>query len=84
MRAAGRYEEAEQLYRQALDAATSVFSPTDRRLAALHNNMSMLYSETGRLNQAKRELEQALDLLEPSCPNGEKSRKAAFCRAWFG
>lgn len=69
MRAAGRYEEAEQLYRQALDAATSAFSPTDRRLAALHNNMSMLYSETGRLNQAKRELEQALDLLEQSSPD---------------
>ena len=68
MRAAGQYEEAEQLYRQALDAATSAFSPTDRRLAALHNNMSMLYSETGRLNQAKRELEQALDLLEQSSP----------------
>lgn len=45
MRAAGQYEEAEQLYRQALDTATSAFSPTDRRLAALHNNMSMLYSE---------------------------------------
>lgn len=69
MRAAGQYEEAEQLYRQALDAATSAFSPTDRRLAALHNNMSMLYSETGRLNQAKRELEQALDLLEQSSPD---------------
>ena len=69
MRAAGQYEEAEQLYRQALDAAMSVFSPTDRRLAALHNNMSMLYSETGRLNQAKRELEQALDLLEQSSPD---------------
>ena len=69
MRAAGQYEEAEQLYRQALDAATSAFSPTDRRLAALHNNMSMLYSETGRLDQAKRELEQALDLLEQSSPD---------------
>ena len=69
MRAAGQYEEAEQLYRQALDAAASAFSPTDRRLAALHNNMSMLYSETGRLNQAKRELEQALDLLEQSSPD---------------
>ena len=69
MRAAGQYEEAEQLYRQAFDAAASAFSPTDRRLAALHNNMSMLYSETGRLNQAKRELEQALDLLEQSSPD---------------
>lgn len=69
MRAAGQYEEAEQLYRQALDAAASAFSPTDRRLTALHNNMSMLYSETGRLNQAKRELEQALDLLEQSSPD---------------
>ena len=29
----------------------------------------MLYSETGRLNQAKRELEQALDLLEQSSPD---------------
>lgn len=69
MRAAKRYAESESLYRQALDAANASFPATDRRLAALHNNLSMLYSETGRLDHAKTELERALQLLEASSPN---------------
>lgn len=63
MRAAGRYEQAEDLYRQALDCAQKVYGSGDRRPAALHNNLSMLYSETGRLNLARRELELALELI---------------------
>ncbi|MCH4209582.1 MAG: DUF4037 domain-containing protein [Bifidobacterium sp.] len=64
MRAAKRYEQAEELYRQALDNAMRTLPPTDRRMAALHNNLSMLYSETGRLAQARHELETALHILE--------------------
>ncbi|MCI1650684.1 DUF4037 domain-containing protein [Bifidobacterium tibiigranuli] len=64
MRAAGQYDRAENLYRQALDNATRTLSPTDRRMAALHNNLSMLYSETGQLPHAQQELETALHILE--------------------
>jgi tetratricopeptide (TPR) repeat protein len=64
MRAAKRYDQAEALYAQALESATKTFSPNDRRMAALHNNLSMLYSETGDLAKAQTELEQALSILE--------------------
>lgn len=64
MRAAGRYDQAEDLYRQAIDSAKTTLSPTDRRMAALHNNLSMLYSETGRPEQALHELEAARRVLE--------------------
>ena len=64
IRAAGRYDQAEDLYRQAIDSAKTTLSPTDRRMAALHNNLSMLYSETGRPEQALHELEAALRVLE--------------------
>lgn len=64
MRAAGRYDQAEDLYHQAIDSAKTTLSPTDRRTAALHNNLSMLYSETGRPEQALHELEAALRVLE--------------------
>lgn len=64
MRAAGRYDQAEDLYRQAIDSAKTTLSPTDRRMAALHNNLSMLYSETDRPEQALHELEAALRVLE--------------------
>ena len=62
MRAAGCPDQAEELYRQALDCAERVFKPTDRRLAALHNNLSMLYDETDRPQAAERELREALRL----------------------
>ena len=64
MRAAGRYDQAEDLYHQAIDSAKATLSPTDRRMAALHNNLSMLYSETDRPEQALHELEAALRVLE--------------------
>ena len=69
MRAAGQYDQAEDLYTQALDCANRVFAPTDRRLAALHNNLSMLYSETGRPAEAQQELETALHILTTSSPD---------------
>lgn len=72
MRAAGRYDQAEDLYHQAVDSAAVTLSPNDRRLAALHNNLSMLYSETGRPEQAERELEEALRVLEASSVDPSK------------
>ena len=32
-------------------------------MASLHNNLSLLYSETGRLDEAKQELELAMDII---------------------
>ena len=66
LRAAKKYDQAEDLYRQALASAAKTLGPKDRRLAALHNNLSMLYSETDRPGQAEQELRQAMDILENS------------------
>ncbi|PLS30656.1 tetratricopeptide tPR2 repeat protein [Bifidobacterium margollesii] len=68
-RAAGRYDDAEQLYRQALESSEKTLAPTDRRLAALHNNLSILYSETNRYDEAESELREALRILESSSVN---------------
>ncbi|OZG55416.1 tetratricopeptide tPR2 repeat protein [Bifidobacterium tissieri] len=69
MRAAGKYDDAERLYREALESAEKTLSPTDRRLAALHNNLSILYSETNRYEPAEQELRKALHILESSSVN---------------
>lgn len=71
MRAAGRYDQAEDLYRMALDAGERTLEPTDRRMAALHNNLSMLYSETDRTERAEQELREALRILEASSPDAD-------------
>ena len=47
-------EQAEDLYEQALASARTTLAPTDRRLAALHNNYSMLLSETACAASAAR------------------------------
>ncbi|WEV67891.1 DUF4037 domain-containing protein [Bifidobacterium sp. ESL0769] len=71
MRAAKHYDQAEDLYKQALASAQKTLAPTDRRMAALHNNISMLYSETGKLKEAQAELEKALSILEASSTDPE-------------
>lgn len=63
MRAAKHYDQAEDLYTQALHCAEKTLSPDDRRLAALHNNLSMLYGETDRRDKAETELRKAIDIL---------------------
>lgn len=72
MRAAKQYDQAEDLYAQALAASKRTLTPTDRRLAALHNNLSMLYSETNRLDKAEAELRQALRIIEASSVNPDE------------
>ncbi|MBB2955116.1 tetratricopeptide (TPR) repeat protein [Bifidobacterium commune] len=71
MRAAKRYDQSEELYRQALESARKTLDPTDRRIAALHNNISMLYSENGNPEAARDELEQALSILQASSTDPE-------------
>lgn len=65
MRAAHHYDQAADLYRQALDSAAT-YGKHDRRLAALHNNLSMLYSETGHPDKAHDQLAQAMTILNDS------------------
>ena len=60
LRSAGEYEEALALYRQALATAQATMSPRDRRIAALHNTLSMLFSDQGQPALARTELEAAL------------------------
>lgn len=71
MRAAGQYDQSEDLYKQAQASSERTLAPNDRRLAALHNNLSMLYSETGKTHQAEVELGEALRILESSSPDAE-------------
>ena len=71
MRAAGQYDQSEDLYKQAQVSSERTLAPSDRRLAALHNNLSVLYSETGKTHQAEVELGEALRILESSSPDAE-------------
>lgn len=66
LRAAGRHDEALELYRQALAASEATMRADDRRLAALHNNLSVLLSDQGNAAEAERELQAALTILEAS------------------
>lgn len=64
LRAAGDYDRAEKIYTQALNESAATLGTKNRKLAALHNNLSMLYSETGRTSEAIEELNQALEILQ--------------------
>ena len=64
LRAAGDYDCATKIYTQALDESAATLGPKNRKLAALHNNLSMLYSETGRTSEAIEELNHALEILQ--------------------
>lgn len=73
LRAAGQHERALDHYRSAYDAAQTLMAPTDRRLAALHNNLSIAYSDLGESERARTELEKALDILRAATtdPDGD-------------
>lgn len=59
----GKYEEAESCYdRVALILERELTEP-DYRRATLYNNRSILYANTGRLREAKRDLERAMGLI---------------------
>lgn len=69
MRAAKQYDQAEDLYTQALHCVENVYPPKDRRIAALHNNLSMLYQETGRAEASEHELREAMRILREASDN---------------
>lgn len=77
LRSAGEYEEALALYRQALATAQATMSPRDRRIAALHNNLSMLFSDQGQPALARTELEAALAILRAGSINPALDREVA-------
>lgn len=71
LRAAGDYDRAEKIYTQALNESAATLGAKNRKLAALHNNLSMLYSETGRTSEAIEELNQALEILQNTSTDPE-------------
>ena len=72
LRAAGSYDRAEKIYTQALNESAETLGAKNRKLAALHNNLSMLYSETGRTHDAIEELNQALEILQNTSTDPER------------
>lgn len=72
LRAAGNYERAGKIYTQALLDAEKTLGTKNRKLAALHNNLSMLYSETGRAGDAISELKRALEILQNTSTDPER------------
>lgn len=72
LRTAGDYDRAEKIYTQALNKSAETLGTKNRKLAALHNNLSMLYSETGRTHDAIEELNQALEILQNTSTDPER------------
>lgn len=66
LRAAHQYEQAEDLYHMAMESAKSTLAPDSHELAALHNNLALLYQETNRHDAAIDEFTTALQILENS------------------
>lgn len=58
-----RYEEAEGCYEQAALILNREITEPDYRMATLYNNRSILYANTGRLAEAKGDLESAMKLI---------------------
>jgi tetratricopeptide (TPR) repeat protein len=58
-----RYDEAENYYNQVKEIFENNFTNADYRMATLYNNISLLYSETGRLEQAKEQLFLAMNVI---------------------
>ena len=55
-RAGGEYEKSLEMYIKAQDIYKANFSDDDSQYAALYNNLSLLYQETGDYNKAKETL----------------------------
>lgn len=75
--AAGEHEGALALYRRALASAESTMPPADRRLAALHNNLSIVLSRTGDPSGARDELLAAVSILQTSSPDPDRDLDVA-------
>lgn len=63
-RVMGRMQEAEEQYQKAFAIYSREFTKPDYRMAALYNNRSILYAQTGRLQKARQDLEDAMKLIQ--------------------
>lgn len=63
-RVMGRMQEAEEQYQKAFAIYSREFTKPDYRMAALYNNRSILYEQTGRLQKARQDLEDAMKLIQ--------------------
>lgn len=63
-RAAGKFEKALDYYEKTKEIYEKTLKGADYRMAALHNNISLLYSESGRMSQAKEELKSAMKIMK--------------------
>ena len=61
-RAAGKYDEAEELYFKAAKIFESCIKGPDYRVATLYNNLGLLYIQTGRYEEAKLSTMKALKI----------------------
>lgn len=61
---AGEREKALSLFQRAAQIFTEKGLTADRRMAAVHNNISSLYQDAGDLSNAEKHLRQALSILE--------------------
>lgn len=63
-RALGKMREAEEQYEQVLEIYRRELTGPDYRMATLFNNRSILYAQTGRLQEARQDLERAMELIQ--------------------
>lgn len=63
-RALGKMREAEEQYEQVLEIYRRELTGPDYRMATLFNNRSILYAQTGRLQEARQDLEKAMELIQ--------------------
>lgn len=59
-----KYDKAQEYYFQVKNIFEKGLDKHDYRMAALYNNLSLLYSETGRLDEAKNQLEKAMEIVK--------------------
>lgn len=63
-RTLGKMQEAEKQYEQVLEIYRRELTGPDYRMATLFNNRSILYAQTGRLQEARQDLERAMELIQ--------------------
>ncbi|MCI5583941.1 MAG: DUF4125 family protein [Lachnospiraceae bacterium] len=63
-RAAGEWEASLQFYHQVEEAYRKLLPPEDSLYASYYNNLSLLYQEMGRFEEASLVLKKALEIME--------------------
>jgi tetratricopeptide (TPR) repeat protein len=76
-RSAMQYDIAERFYRKAASVYADLLSPTDPRIAVLHNNIAHLYLETRRAQKARAEAFAALNILKQVEDKDQAARELA-------